>query len=122
MGARLTAADVVTVLLAMATLLIAARALGELARRFRQPAVSGSVLAKPGSAWGELGREMFYLRQGEVSILAAAPGGGLEEVARLGAGQCFGEMAHGRDERTGTGELTRCWGTRRRPRSRPSHG
>jgi len=42
---------------------------------------------------GDLGREMFYLRQGEVSILTTASSGELEEVARLGAGQCFGEMA-----------------------------
>jgi Kef-type K+ transport system membrane component KefB/mannitol/fructose-specific phosphotransferase system IIA component len=45
MDARLTAQDVLTMLLAIVTLLTSARLLGELARRFRQPAVLGEILA-----------------------------------------------------------------------------
>ena len=42
---------------------------------------------------GEYGDRFYYIVSGEVRIWLQLPDGGSKELATLGAGQCFGELA-----------------------------
>jgi branched-chain amino acid transport system substrate-binding protein len=50
---------------------------------------------------GDVGGELFVIRRGEVAVRSPLPGGRFAEVARLGAGDFFGEVALLTGERRG---------------------